>query len=142
MKWSPEEDRKLSRLWDDGLSASQISREFGGEYSRSAVISRAHRIQLPARDSSVNRHLSGWTSARAAALKPARPKLIRENVPVEEPPCIGVPGEFEGCKWPVGEPSAMLCCGQPRHQRSSWCLHHRVRATQPAKKDQPDNATI
>lgn len=42
--WTPEEDAKLVRLWNDGLSASRIARELKRP-SRSAVIGRVFRLR-------------------------------------------------------------------------------------------------
>lgn len=129
MKWSAEDDAKLTMLWDNGLSANQISSRFEGQYSRCSVISRAHRIKLPARDSTVNRHLGGRV---ASPLKPKKDKkFFTTAAPVEEPPVIGEPGLFpdKGCTWISGETgSNFRCCGQPRHERYPFCLHHASRA--------------
>lgn len=126
MKWSPEDDAKLTKLWDRGLSANQISREFPDQYSRCSVISRAHRIKLPARDSKVNRGLGG----RSATPKKDK-KFFTAVAPVEEPPVIGDPGCFpeKGCVWIGGETGPNFrCCGQPRHDKYPFCLHHASRA--------------
>lgn len=126
MKWSAEDDAKLTMLWDKGLSATQISSGFDGQYSRCSVISRAHRIKLPARGSTANRHLGGRTVS-----PPKQKKFFTAAAPVEEPPVIGEPGLFpdKGCTWIGGDTGpAFRCCGQPRHERYPFCLHHASRA--------------
>lgn len=48
MSWTDERVEKLTKLWADGLSASQIAAELGG-VSRNAVIGKVHRLNLPGR---------------------------------------------------------------------------------------------
>src|SRR5204863_2873937 len=56
MGWTDERVELLKRLWQDGLSASQIAKQLGG-VTRNAVIGKVHRLGL---------------SGRAAPSKPAR----------------------------------------------------------------------
>jgi GcrA cell cycle regulator len=44
---NPEQDQEIRRLWDLGLSASQIGRRLGR--TKNAIIGRAHRIGCPNR---------------------------------------------------------------------------------------------
>ena len=46
--WTDERVELLRRLWDDGLSASQIALQIGG-VSRNAVIGKVHRLGLAGR---------------------------------------------------------------------------------------------
>src|SRR4051794_29795599 len=58
MTWTKERIELLTKLWTEGLSASQIAAELGGDVSRNAVISKAHRLGLthgPAKASSAPR---------------------------------------------------------------------------------------
>ena len=57
MGWTDERVELLKKLWQDGLSASQIAKQLGG-VTRNAVIGKVHRLGL---------------SGRAAPSKPARP---------------------------------------------------------------------
>ena len=59
MNWNDDRVELLRKLWQDGLSASQIAAQLGG-VSRNAVIGKVHRLKLSAR-------------GRATAA-PARPK--------------------------------------------------------------------
>lgn len=129
-KWTPSQDKRLGVLWDEGLSASQISRAFNGMFSRSAVISRKNRLGLAPRATTANRHLSGWISGTKPAPKK---KLFVPKAVVEEPPSVGAFGDT-GCKWPVGEPSELLSCGQKRHERYPYCEDHCSRAFAPARQ--------
>ena len=59
MGWTDERVELLKKLWQDGLSASQIAKQLGG-VTRNAVIGKVHRLGL---------------SGRATPSKPARTAL-------------------------------------------------------------------
>ena len=46
MTWTEERIEVLTKLWAEGLSASQIAAELGGGASRNAVLGKAHRLGL------------------------------------------------------------------------------------------------
>src|SRR5204863_6919853 len=48
MTWTEERVELLKKLWQDGLSASQIAAELGG-VTRNAVIGKVHRLGLSGR---------------------------------------------------------------------------------------------
>lgn len=48
MNWTDERVELLSKLWSEGLSASQIAAQLGG-VSRNAVIGKVHRLKLSGR---------------------------------------------------------------------------------------------
>src|SRR5674476_385108 len=48
MSWTDERVALLTKLWADGLSASQIAAELGG-VTRNAVIGKVHRLGLSGR---------------------------------------------------------------------------------------------
>ncbi len=62
MSWTDERIETLRKMWDSGLTATQIAEELGG-VSRNAVIGKAHRLGLASRPSPVK--------ANAAEAKPA-----------------------------------------------------------------------
>ncbi len=68
MSWTEERIDTLKKMWDSGLTATQIAEELGG-VSRNAVIGKAHRLGLPSRPSPVKAN-----EAKAAAAAPAEPK--------------------------------------------------------------------
>lgn len=48
MNWTDERVALLTKLWAEGLSASQIARQLGG-VTRNAVIGKVHRLKLSGR---------------------------------------------------------------------------------------------
>src|SRR3712207_3063070 len=48
MSWTDERVERLKKLWQEGLSASQIAAELGG-VTRNAVIGKVHRLGLSGR---------------------------------------------------------------------------------------------
>ncbi len=67
MSWTDERIDTLKKMWDSGLTATQIAEELGG-VSRNAVIGKAHRLGLQSRPSPVK---SNEAKAAAAEAKPA-----------------------------------------------------------------------
>lgn len=71
MSWTEERIDTLKKMWDSGLTATQIAEELGG-VSRNAVIGKAHRLGLQSRPSPVKPN-EPKVAAEAAAPKPAAP---------------------------------------------------------------------
>ncbi|MUZ75444.1 GcrA cell cycle regulator [Agrobacterium vitis] len=70
MNWTDERVERLTKLWAEGLSASQIATQLGG-VSRNAVIGKVHRLCLP-----------GRAKAGGPAVTPARtPKRPAPSTP-------------------------------------------------------------
>jgi GcrA cell cycle regulator len=67
MNWTDERVEKLTKLWAEGLSASQIAAQLGG-VTRNAVIGKVHRLNLPGRVK------AGGTSAARPKRQPAAPR--------------------------------------------------------------------
>jgi GcrA cell cycle regulator len=49
MSWTDERVELLRKLWNDGLSASQVAAEIGAGITRNAVIGKIHRLGLSQR---------------------------------------------------------------------------------------------
>ena len=127
MAWTDERIEVLTKLWAEGLSASQIAGRLGG-VTRNAVIGKVHRLGLSGRATSSrssaprprrnhaprqNRPPSLTFGTRGdAALKPSyeaeyqqAPAPIMELViPVEERASILTLKEAM-CRWPIGDPT-------------------------------------
>lgn len=87
MSWTDERIDTLRKLWEQGLTASQIAEELGG-VSRNAVIGKAHRLGLKARPSPVKANDEATAAApkpKAAAAPPppppAPPKVTEKPAP-------------------------------------------------------------
>jgi GcrA cell cycle regulator len=67
--WTDERVETLSKLWGEGLSASQIASALGGGVTRNAVIGKVHRLGLSGR---ARRARPGATPGEAPQPGPAR----------------------------------------------------------------------
>ncbi|KQN06387.1 GcrA family cell cycle regulator [Sphingomonas sp. Leaf25] len=90
MSWTEERIATLAKMWESGMTASQIAEELGG-ISRNAVIGKAHRLGLQSRPSPVRSAESkaAAASAAAAAAVPAPAPVAPEPAPApvaETPP--------------------------------------------------------
>ncbi len=67
MSWTDERVEMLRKLWNDGLSASQVAAEIGAGITRNAVIGKIHRLGLAQRAKTP-------MAARPRVAKPQRPQ--------------------------------------------------------------------
>lgn len=79
MAWTDERIGDLRRMWDEGLTASQIAESLGG-VSRNAVIGKAHRLGLTPRPSPVKTSAE-LEKERAAAAAPSPDALAAPPEP-------------------------------------------------------------
>jgi GcrA cell cycle regulator len=84
VSWTDERIETLKKMWDSGLTATQIAEELGG-VSRNAVIGKAHRLGLPARPSPVKPN-EAKAAAKAAAPAPAAPIAAPKPAPAPAAP--------------------------------------------------------
>jgi GcrA cell cycle regulator len=87
MSWTEERIGTLTRMWESGMTASQIAEELGG-ISRNAVIGKAHRLGLKPRPSPVKANAA--SSAAPAPdtppkVAPPEPKKVEAAVPAPKP---------------------------------------------------------
>ncbi|WP_035724843.1 GcrA family cell cycle regulator [Fodinicurvata fenggangensis] len=57
MTWTPDRIDELTRLWNEGQSASAIGKQLG--ISKNAVVGKAHRLKLAARPSPIRKQEAG-----------------------------------------------------------------------------------
>lgn len=116
--WTEERLAQLRKLWDDGLSISQIGDALG--VSRNAIAGKAHRMGLPKRPSPISK-------TATEAKKPAKPK------PPAEPANLPLRLELRKlqwsrskCCWPAGDPklSGFSFCGDGVVPGKPYCLKH------------------
>ncbi|MFL9840959.1 GcrA family cell cycle regulator [Sphingomonas sp. ST-64] len=77
MSWTDERIETLRKMWDSGLTATQIAEELGG-VSRNAVIGKAHRLGLASRPSPVKANAA---EAKPAPVAPAAPASVPAPAP-------------------------------------------------------------
>ncbi len=155
MSWNDERVERLKKLWQDGLSASQIAAELGG-VTRNAVIGKVHRLGLSGRAKSPSSAAPRQRKARPAAqhmMRVSRP-VSRGNTALAhafemEPEADPVPHDNvvpmsqrktllelteDTCHWPVGDPGSpdFFFCGGKSLQSLPYCAHHSRIAYQPA----------
>lgn len=157
MSWTDDRVKQLTKLWADGLSASQIAAELGG-VTRNAVIGKVHRLGLSGRVKS-----PGQSSAVRAKRQPrannfgSKPQRstqralnntqIKVNGRADRLPEIAVedlaaPEAMKlalteltdrTCKWPTGDPATddFYFCGHSAQESSPYCEYHARLAYQP-----------
>ncbi len=92
MAWTDERIDQLKKLWEKGLTASQIADELGG-VSRNAVIGKAHRLGLKSRPSPVKAGAkkaapkkAAKTAAKAPPKRPAAAASRAAKAPAANQP--------------------------------------------------------
>lgn len=150
MSWTDERVESLKKLWQDGLSASQIAKQLGG-VTRNAVIGKVHRLGLSGRAAPSKPARPAFKAPRPqrpAATAPSAPRRIAEPV-VAEAAQTPAPARYVDeepgsatvltlgahmCKWPIGDPSSdgFTFCGR-RASEGPYCVEHARVAYQPAQ---------
>ena len=84
--WTDDRVATLTKLWADGLSASQIAKQLGG-VTRNAVIGKVHRLGLSgrAKPSSPARKAAARKTAATTAARPAAAATARKPKPKAKP---------------------------------------------------------
>jgi GcrA cell cycle regulator len=156
MSWTDDRVDLLKKLWQEGLSASQIAGRLGG-VTRNAVIGKVHRLGLSGR-ATTSRMKSSRPRARAATARRAqqRPNFrqlgnpalrnlyhqgdVEPYVPAHEE--LDIPmGERKDlqdlmendCRWPIGDPQHddFHFCNRGKVPGLPYCEFHAKRAFQP-----------
>ncbi len=84
MSWTDERIETLRKLWENGLTASQIADELGG-VSRNAVIGKAHRLGLKSRPSPVKSGDDNAAPAKPAPKAAAPERAAPPRAPAPKP---------------------------------------------------------
>jgi GcrA cell cycle regulator len=141
MDWTQERVELLTKLWNDGLSASLIAFELGG-ITRNAVIGKVHRIGLSGRPRSPSE------SARPRKIRSSRamraPRIVNGPAPAPqfepdaepETELLEIPQEQRRtllqltdavCHWPVGDPTLgnfFFCGASTADRKTTYCPYH------------------
>ena len=162
MGWTDERVELLKKLWQDGLSASQIAKQLGG-VTRNAVIGKVHRLGLSGRAAPSQPTRPAFKAPRparpAATAMPSAPRRVIAAEPASLPTVAQQPSvpafraEEPGsatvltlgahmCKWPIGDPSTdgFTFCGR-RSSEGPYCGEHARIAYQPQQTKKKAGAT-
>ena len=141
MSWTDDRVATLTKLWADGLSASQIAAELGG-VTRNAVIGKVHRLGLSGRAKPTNSARKMKTPARSSSSYNARPRSLLkagrtpphipnrpviQDIPVPESKKLNlVDLTDKTCKWPHGDPATddFHFCGNSPKEDAPYCEYH------------------
>lgn len=144
--WPADDIEILRGMWAAGKSASQIARALG-RYTRSAVIGKVHRLDLPkrkttsslqkppARRSNIQASRPAIAASRTTKSKPDGTKvanadaegvrLLRskawEPLPDTKPVALI---DCTGCRWPIDGPDGALFCNGEQVKGGSYCHMH------------------
>jgi GcrA cell cycle regulator len=154
LNWSDDRIATLSRLWRDGLSASQIAKSLGG-VTRNAVIGKIHRLGLSGRGTSSIRSRKPRLAAPQPRASARAPALARPSLPSAQPtPTLAASPDAPGlidnlvhlgahaCKWPIGDPKSpsFSFCGRPSDGR--YCGAHARVGVRPGAAWRPDRDPV
>ena len=116
----------LIELWAGPLTARQIALKMGHGLSRSAIIGRAHRLNLKPRAPG---KLNGLPSPKKASPRP-KTRVERSHYGPHEKPA-GRPSkrgvdiiEVSGCRYPTGYDGGHRFCNSPQAANKSYCEEH------------------
>ena len=150
MSWTLEKEKKLRELWKKGLSASQIASKLEGT-TRNAVIGKAHRLNLEARNTSrktevkTNKQVNGLQEIKYQKLgRKAKFKalLLDKNFEKENPIKFDEITD-KTCRWPIGHPheSSFYFCGRTPMEKFPYCKLHVLYAFQAKNEKEEDKIT-
>jgi GcrA cell cycle regulator len=155
MGWTDERVELLKKLWQDGLSASQIAKQLGG-VTRNAVIGKVHRLGLSGRATPSKPQRTTFKAPRPPRTlthSPAAPRRIAEPVAHAAPTPVRYVDEAPGtatvltlgahmCKWPIGDPALdnFTFCGRRSEENGPYCHEHAQVAYQPAQAKKKSSA--
>lgn len=160
--WTAEQSETVRKLWDSGMAASRIAATMGGAFTRNMIIGRVHRMGLPGRATTDNKHGRpgnqktgnyGKPRQKAAqgASRPA-PRIVslkhaeaspEPAQPHVEPVAVAIPISrrvtivelgLGDCRWPLGDPLApeFRYCGTKCDPAKPYCVAHHRMAFQPS----------
>ena len=152
--WTDERVEQLKKLWEAGLSASQIAGELGN-ITRNAVIGKVHRLGLSGRAKSPSSSVPRQRKARAHShmlrvSRPAmrgntalahayeydiepEPEILDNIIPIGQRRTLLELNEMT-CRWPIGDPGStdFFFCGGQTVTSLPYCAYHSRVAYQPA----------
>jgi hypothetical protein len=133
-KWDDAAVARLTELWNTtSMTAREIAVLLGLGSKRSAVIGKAHRLNLKPRAPG---KLNGLPSPKKAPPKPKtrneRPHYGPHEKPAGRSSKRGVSIiEVTGCRYPTGYDGGHRFCNQPTPAERSYCPEHLRVVTRP-----------
>lgn len=163
MSWTINSISKLKKLWDKGISTSEIGNKLG--FSKNAVVGKAHRLGLKSRSNTVIKKIKRKKTVppktKAAITKTekvaATPKTTEKASKTASAPITPIKAKAKSsskkskhvvemmdlkknmCRWPLGDPrsSDFSFCGEPTFKNKPYCLTHCTEAyTLSTKKEE------
>ena len=130
MSWTAGKTVRLKHLWKAGYTAAEIGEKLN--YSRNAVIGRAHRLNLDARRSGRSSKGTKHSIKTIGRKEQARMLLLDNNFEPENPTQLEDLTEHH-CRWPVGDPGkkGFYFCGRIPFKNHSYCRLHILKSTKP-----------
>jgi GcrA cell cycle regulator len=166
MSWTDERVESLKKLWQEGLSASQIAGRLGG-VTRNAVIGKVHRLGLAGRATTTR--MKSHRPRRIPVAPRPRPQgkvASRFNAPLSSPLRDLYRADGDGyvppieevviplherkslnqltescCRWPIGDPQEadFHFCARKKVAGLPYCEVHARRAFQPPQARRRDS---
>lgn len=136
MIWTDERVELVKKRWTDGLSASDIAAELGEGITRSAVLGKVHRLQLPIRNNPHQprpraSHVRRRSATRIAYIqgqigKPRLPAIVKPQPVAPEFKSIGIVDVADDqCKFSVSNDGANhLFCAAETELGKPYCPYH------------------
>ena len=151
MRWTPEREERLKKLWKKGHSGSEIAGLLGDGTTRNSVLGKAFRLNLEARSvsrrSTSKRNIEKENTQEVKTQKLGRKArfkalLLDKNFEPENPTKLENLAN-DHCRWPLGEKMepASLFCGRKSIEKSSYCKLHLLYAFQPKNAKEEDQIT-
>ena len=130
MSWTADKTVRLKHLWKVGYTATEIGEKLN--YSKNAVIGKAHRLNLDARRSGRSSKGTKPSIKTIGRKEQARMLLLDNNFEPENPTQLEELTEHH-CRWPEGEPGKkdFYFCGRTPVKSFSYCRLHILKSTKP-----------
>ena len=132
--WTDAEIAQLTDLWSDlAISAAEIGRRM--TRSKSSIVGKASRLNLPTRASPIKRDGIRKSPPRRPRVPPlATLPTLAQEAPAADPVAPRPrpdPDSRHACCWPIGQPgtASFRFCGNAAVLGRPYCAEHRAIAT-------------